>query len=166
MEDRIEGVNDNSVVYKFLDKVATILNDDILTSKINRQGTSNGMNIRVWTKDEEKMMLIESNIDNGVINITLIDKVVGKPWFNSNGYNFATLHKDNSLSCKNFLEQIKTENKKIDAMLDLIIKELDNIGDSKIESKEEDALKKYIEEKKIPASEVKKKKWWMGILEH
>lgn len=143
MEDRIEGVNDKSLVYQFLDKIVKVLNSEE-ESKISlyREGTHDGMNIIVWTKDNEKMVKIESNLDAGVLNITLINKAKDDkhwcrdhPWFDSKGYNFATLYKDNSLSCKNFLIQIQKENKKIDEMLSDMLKELDKLGEPKIEPK-------------------------------
>ena len=136
MEDKIQNV-DKETLYKFLDKIANKLStEDIGTNSafsLHRQGTYNGMKIKIFTK--QKTVIIDSDIRNNVINLHITQD-------GSDNYNFATLYKDNSVSCKNFLKQIEIEDKKIQTLLSDMLKELESLDKPvKVENVEKQKVK-------------------------
>lgn len=114
MQDRIENSTPETL-YKFLDKISLALKEENRHTKgfsLNRQGTYNGMKIKIFSLSTKKVIEIDADLRLNRINLTIED------------LNFATLYKENSLSCANFLKQIKAEEKKVDKLLDDILKEL------------------------------------------
>ena len=118
MQDRILHSTPETL-FKFLDKVARALKEEtnINDFVLNRQGTYNGMKIKIFSLSTKKVIEIDADLKLSRINLT-----IKNPY--DTEFNFATLYKDNTLSCANFLKQIKEEEKKVDKLLDDILKEL------------------------------------------
>ena len=167
MEDRIEGIAYKENVYKFLDKFSSYLNkslkaENFLLKKIT---TVKGIQLRIRLVDSNIKDTFVIDVDNvkGIVNIiflkdtTNIPPSVGSAFIYKHGFTFATLYKDNSISCKNFLDQCIIENNNIEKNLEDIIDEIDKLN--KCEIKNEDLSFNKVDNK--PSYE--NKKWWHKI---
>ena len=135
MEDRIEKV-DKVKLFKFLDLISFNLKNNTLGKyHLSRQSTDNGMILRIELHESQKIIKIDCNLESKVINLSITD-VHQHVIYGRDYYNFATLYADNSINCKNFLEEIKSEEIKIDKLLDEILKDLDKFDKPvKVENK-------------------------------
>lgn len=152
MEDKISEVNNNELIYEVLDKICLILKGNKYSSDtitLHRESTHKGMKIKIFAYKRELIMdcdLTENKIDFFIdprnIRLQEYDFI-----------NIATLYKDNSESCKNFLEQVIEEDKKIHSFLDELLKDLD-----KLEPPKEPKLAE-----KDKSTKPKKFKWFTSL---
>ena len=118
MEDRIDSKVSKETIYKFLNTICNLLIQKGRSEKFyyRREGTYDGMRIVVYSTTTDKILKIDSDLKKNIINL----------YFHN--YCFATLYKDNSISCSNFLKQIWAEQNEINTLLNEMLRELDSMG--------------------------------------
>ena len=153
MDDRIDHIDSSAtpeLVYQVLDKLSKKLNteDTSLFQGQNfsctRESTVSGMTIKLRRIHHPSLAAPNKAIkfigDNVNKKVTIF--LEQQDWLSP--HTVATLYEENSESCKNFLAQIKNEEKKIGKILDEILEELDR--PKPLTNKEKLALEPKIEE--------------------
>lgn len=131
MEDKFKGV-DKERMFKVLDKVTNVLSGKLQSQKFylkkshQYDGGVSRMKISLYSRDYRyadcsyKVLSFNTDLTNGSVTVLFYNRSLDE-------LHIATMYKDNSESCKNFVEQVQIEEDKISAMLDDLLKELDEI---------------------------------------
>ena len=153
MDDRIDLIDSSAtpeLIYQVLDKLSKKLDTEDMSLfqgenfSCIRESTVSGMTIKLrrihhpsLAGPNKAIKFIGDNV-NKKVTIFLEQQ----DWLSP--HTIATLYEENSESCKNFLAQIKMEDKKIGKILDEILEELDR--PKKLTNTEKLALEPKIEE--------------------